>query len=657
VLGGGGSRGLAHAGAIAGLEEKGLHPSLIVGTSMGAIIGALYAAGLPTDSIDRLVRQGDWPELFAPARIAFGPHDDGRRPLLRLDPGLHRGRYQEGLIPDAGVNRLLVRLLLDIGARANNDFDALPRRFRAVAADLLTGGTIVIADGDLARAVRASMAVPGVFAPIDWHGRTLVDGGIADYLPVGPARDAGARRVVAVDAVRPPDDIAGISVWQVALRSFRLTLRNAQTSSDSADVLVTPDIDPDFAGAVFLRDPDPLIRAGYNAAIAEAPRFENSDGAPRQPAALPVRIEDVIIETNDASLHAITRHAFDDVTGAYDGNRILAAVDALYASGLFSGVWPRVERATGADAGGILIVRADAIPPTTVAGGVAWEVDRGPRVWAALHRRIGGPAEVALAVQAGDIDRFASVSLRRPLPFNAALDVNAGGLYTENDVRLFDAERSLRGEREVRRAGGWVGAAWRSLAPDLDVRGSLRAEYVDDGSREGVAIGPHVRFAAGQRNARIVGIPKRVEAEWRTGDFDYRAIRIGGSLDYAPTTAFLAAVIADLAVAAGAPPTDALPALGDDHALPGLRWGQQRDRTRVVAGLDLALATPLEAFIRLRLRAGATAGALDDLDRVRWPAGAELGLVWSTPLGQLSFEVGANTLGLRRAGVRVGPRF
>src|SRR5690606_20222927 len=98
-------------------------------------------------------------------------------------------------------------LLFDANARARGNFDRLPRRFRALATDLETGRAVSLGSGDLARAVRASMAYPGFFAPVEWNGHLLVDGGVVDNLPTLEARELGARRLVAVDVTRPAERV------------------------------------------------------------------------------------------------------------------------------------------------------------------------------------------------------------------------------------------------------------------------------------------------------------------------------------------------------------------------------------------------------------------------------------------------------------------
>ena len=192
VLSGGGARGLAHAGVLIGLERLGHDPDIVVGTSMGAVVGALYAAGNDTARIRQLIMDVPWDALFAPTRVLLGPERDLRQPMLSLDLDATTLRVSRGLLGQWRINRELGRQLFDANARARGDFDSLPRRYRAVAADLRSGDVVVQSHGDLARSVRASMAVPGFFAPVERDGVMLVDGAIVANLPVSVARSMGA---------------------------------------------------------------------------------------------------------------------------------------------------------------------------------------------------------------------------------------------------------------------------------------------------------------------------------------------------------------------------------------------------------------------------------------------------------------------------------
>src|SRR5262245_5756809 len=198
VLSGGGSRGIAHAGVIAGLEQKAYDPDIVVGTSMGAVIGALYASGMNADSVWSVVDEQDWKQLFAPFPSPVGLDRSVHYPVLRLQ-GTGGSPQLRGTVDDWQINRQLVRQLFRPSAAVRGDFDRLPRRFRSIAADLKDGSMVSIGYGDLARAVRASLAQAGVFSPTTWDNRVLTDGGVSDYLPVEEARRLGAREVIGVD--------------------------------------------------------------------------------------------------------------------------------------------------------------------------------------------------------------------------------------------------------------------------------------------------------------------------------------------------------------------------------------------------------------------------------------------------------------------------
>ncbi|MGH7482564.1 MAG: patatin-like phospholipase family protein, partial [Longimicrobiales bacterium] len=266
VLSGGGARGLAHVGVLLQLEQLGYDPDLVVGTSMGAVIGALYAAGYQPDEIRDRVLAVQWSEIFAPTPALLGPDRAPRLPMLTFGLDLTGRRVSRGLFGEWRINRALARLLFDANARARGDFDRLPRRYRAVAADLETGEKVVLEAGDLARATRASMAYPGFLAPVRWDDRVLVDGGIAANLPTGVASGLGATYVVAVDVSRPPDEVSSLEPLTVAQRALNLMQQNAHSDSIPPDVLVLPVTDGALAGPGFPDDPMPLIELGLASA-------------------------------------------------------------------------------------------------------------------------------------------------------------------------------------------------------------------------------------------------------------------------------------------------------------------------------------------------------------------------------------------------------
>jgi len=279
VLGGGGARGAAHVGVLRVLERERIPICRIVGTSMGAIVGALYATGYNADQIETILKTVDWKGALS---------DDTRRedqPMRRKidslrfggdgnEIGLRDGQLQlpRGLLQGQRLELLLRRILLPA---ANVDsFDDLPIPFRAVATDLLDGKEVVIGRGNIASAIRASMSVPGVFQPIRRDGRLLVDGGIANNVPVSVARSIGATRLIVVDVGAPflrEEELSSpisVSLQVVTVLMQRVTDASLATLSEG-DVLIRPQLG-DIGSADF-------IRAIQSVPLGEAAAMEKID--------------------------------------------------------------------------------------------------------------------------------------------------------------------------------------------------------------------------------------------------------------------------------------------------------------------------------------------------------------------------------------------
>lgn len=201
VLAGGSAYGLAHIGAIRVLEELGISADLVVGTSMGAVVGGFYALGMDAAGLEEVTRDTSWNELLSDS----GPTDPGSWSEMRdrsryvASVGFDRRgfRAQGGVISGNRIVRYLDMKMLD--ATLIRDFDAFPRRFRAIATDVATGQREAFAEGSLPDAIRASMSLPGVFSPWKVGSSWYVDGGTVDNLPIDVARELGAEYVIAVD--------------------------------------------------------------------------------------------------------------------------------------------------------------------------------------------------------------------------------------------------------------------------------------------------------------------------------------------------------------------------------------------------------------------------------------------------------------------------
>lgn len=266
VLGGGGARGFAHISVLKELERLHIPVDCIAGTSVGAMIGGLYASGMPAAEIETLAGVIDWSKalddsLARPERSFRRKRDDDLS-LLSAKPGLSSAgvRLAPGFLAGENIQLLLERVTQPV-ARID-DFNRLPIAFRAVATDINTGKAVVIDHGNLGEAMRASLSIPGVFRPVSLDGKVLVDGGIANQLPVDVARAMGADIIIAVDVGTPLITLdEGASVLGFAEQMTGLmTVRNTEESIATLgprDIL----IQPDFGDAVRTADFKKLAEA------------------------------------------------------------------------------------------------------------------------------------------------------------------------------------------------------------------------------------------------------------------------------------------------------------------------------------------------------------------------------------------------------------
>ena len=276
ALSGGGARGAAHVGVLRVLEELRIPVDYIAGTSMGSIIAGLYASGMTLDQIEHALVTMDWEHIFDddPPReeLSFRRKRDDDLYLVKAKPGFRDGelKFPAGLIQGQKFDLALRELTLPVSAV--KDFDRLTIPFRAVASDIGTGQPVVLGSGDLAKAMRASMAVPGAFAPAHIDGRVLVDGGITNNLPVSVVRDMGADIVIAVDISTPlasPDEVRNVLEITAQLTSIMTRTNTEQqiASLGERDILIVPDLS-DISSADFTRAGE-AIPAGAAAAQAE----------------------------------------------------------------------------------------------------------------------------------------------------------------------------------------------------------------------------------------------------------------------------------------------------------------------------------------------------------------------------------------------------
>ncbi len=276
VLSGGAARGLAHIGVLKALEEQGVRIDAIAGTSMGAVVGGLYASGYSIEELEHLALTLDWQQALsdAPPRkdVPFRRKQDDRDFLVKQKLSF-RDDGSLGL-PLGVIQGQNLSLLLEskLAHTADiRDFDKLPIPFRAVATDIASGEKVVFRRGHLPQVVRASMSIPAVFAPVELDGRLLVDGGMVDNIPLDVVREMGVDLAIVVDIGTPLRSRKQLAtVVDVLNQSITLmTRRNSEeqlASLGREDILVQPPLSA-FGVTDFGRAQD-MIDAGYRATCA-----------------------------------------------------------------------------------------------------------------------------------------------------------------------------------------------------------------------------------------------------------------------------------------------------------------------------------------------------------------------------------------------------
>ena len=273
VLAGGGARGIAHIGVLQWMEEHRIPADRVVGTSMGAVVGGFYAAGLTPREMVSVVQKADWAQALngrpAFTDIPFRRKQDRRAFPADIEFGLRRGKLQgrTGLNPGHEIQLIFDRALL--GYPDNLNFDDLPIPFRCVATDLEAAKPVILSSGSLTLAMRASMAIPGVFTLVERNGLLLADGALMNNVPTDVAKQIGADVIIAIDVSPTIDKNAAQTLTGLLQQSINVMTIEAQRRNLAlADVVVTPNLEG-FDLFAFEQSQE-LIRRGYESAAQNA---------------------------------------------------------------------------------------------------------------------------------------------------------------------------------------------------------------------------------------------------------------------------------------------------------------------------------------------------------------------------------------------------
>ncbi len=272
ALSGGGALGLAEIGVLQWMQENHIPVDRIAGTSMGSIVGAMYATGMSPAEIKTFAEKINWDQALSPgpvySQLSFRRKQDARDFLVEAPLGL-----KHGLSGPNGYNSgQAVGLILDQIAFPESgipSFDDLPIPFRCVATDMQSGDAVVLHDGSLSQAIRASMAIPGIFTPVEIKGHVLADGGMVQNVPVETVRAMDSDIVIAVELRLPPVDVGELnSLAGVLSRAIDVMItQNEKRSLVLADAKISVDM-KGFDITDYSRV-DELIQLGYKTASTQ----------------------------------------------------------------------------------------------------------------------------------------------------------------------------------------------------------------------------------------------------------------------------------------------------------------------------------------------------------------------------------------------------
>jgi NTE family protein len=358
VLGGGGAKGFAHIGVLKELERLHVPVDVVTGTSMGAVVGSMYAVGNDADGVDSIAHRIDWNAIFSDKlsrdELSFRRKVEQGTILLDYKLSFDNGKpvFPKGVL---GYQRLYTTLQGVLAKdRTVAKFDDFATPFRAIATDIGTGDAVTLGGGDIASAVFASMAIPAAFPPVQRDGRLLVDGGVANNVPINPARALGVDALIVVDIGEPPMRSENITSALDVLNQMQLLLgyavvRDQIASLKPTDVLIKPDItglsvtgfDKVDLGIERGRDAARKLEAQlrrYSLSDADWAAYKRDRAARAATVNAPrvdyIKIVNTSKTANDRILAAMTTKA----PTVLDGEKITRDVNAIYDIGGFDSV-------------------------------------------------------------------------------------------------------------------------------------------------------------------------------------------------------------------------------------------------------------------------------------------------------------------------------
>lgn len=653
VLAGGGAKAFAHVGVMRMLDSLGIVPDLVVGTSAGAMVGALYASGLKVDDITRQALGLGLDSLIGQYGADIPPSLGDRRAILAWEGGAQGFSLQTSVVREAPLNALMTSLYVRGNLMARGNFDRLPIPFRAVAADIHTREAVVLGSGDLAQAVRASSSIPIVFRTVHIGGRDLVDGGIANNVPVDVARSLGATRIIVsalLDTVVP--DRHADDPLSVAAQLVNLLFEKTLPPLRPGELLVQSDVNAvtqlDFSAGNIAR----VIAAGDRAAVALKDDRCLTRGKTRRAGVVPPIASALTQQGTDPDVARVLRVTIGPLDGqAIEVPELQQRLHKLSQVERYREIWLHPVQGPGDSV--LFAAEGSASSAERQLAGAAFDRDLGARLWAGRVKRFPQRnLEATTVVEIGQLEQEASLTLRRAYdvlrsPWSPLLgttlartrvrDIRDGVEYPEIQTADWLVEFGVE-----RRFSRRVFVGLTAFARQWD-------EPVFAGSP--TAPGGRLRFQmlgsanSARSTVQLEGTPRywRATAELQV-PWVVRRLRVE------PT---LSAVVGE-----GMPLQNSAYLGGDNAGFPGFKIQELRGAQAAMATLQLS--HPL--FGPLSLRALVAGGALQRdnygvFRNARGYFGASAGFGIGTALGPVVIEFGGNDHGRYNLWFRFGDWF
>jgi NTE family protein len=538
VLSGGGAKGYAHIGVFRILDSLHIKPDFIVGSSIGAIGGALYASGYSGAEIDSLLRALPVASVIR-SYSPQAPGVLGALPAIAVWENDGRGfALQTGSVREPEVNALMSALMLRGNLEARGDFDRMMIPMRVIATRLSTRQTVVLSHGDLAQAVRASFAIPLVFAPGVVGNEVLVDGGVSDNIPVSTALAMGAERLIisTLSSATVSDELLGDPL-KMALQLTDYLFRTDTTGIRPQDIVIrnrTTDVSSlDFSTATM----DSLVTSGMEVArtaFASAGCVRTQRDA--RTAAVPVQPPLTLTDITVSSPRALEQQTLRLALGLRVGHRVSedslrTRLLQLGSSNDYRALW---LTPSGRDTTLALHVTPVYTAKQVIVVGLAYDNDLGGRLWGGIAWRdlFSAAVEAASALDIGKYRQEFRAGLRRRIPaFQHAAPLVASFRTVSEDIRIYtdSGELAPRGTRDVSVAIG--ASAIIAGGYTLDVTPTFRW-WSGDAQPSLGALGLSVRLADGahrtdartildaEANARYQRAHVETKRQWTVGTVD-----------------------------------------------------------------------------------------------------------------------------------------